>query len=560
MGSAVTKNLAFGLFFFAMIGLGARGVAADGAILAPAVRQAYVPGDSLRVEWTSDLAPTMRQPTVVYLLGPKFKRIRIGSVTRGERSGMYSLTWKIPADFLIRGNRATALGFKVEIRTGNGLRNRMLSRGELIRIQKEVQDVPSKGVNGTPDGLGQGTVPSDSKLTDKDQLVARYEFKGLYEAWVVKKLTVVNDSGNDGFDPDPNETTDAVEKVSIRYPDASGVLRVVSVPYTNGRAAFSGLDFYIPSRGSATLELYVLPIDPKANGGQFSGKVYRMGIQDSSNGASTFEAVGQVSGATVNTPNSLQFSGSSIGESVVRNGVLDFKVANGEPRQLLNGENEVFEFTVSSQSAALGRLVFDVYQNGLTTLDGARLYRNGVPLSIGDASQLGDAYLMWDSGPGSCFAHSVQSGIGTGMDCNGGTALSSKLIVAFSREEIVSGSTTFKLGFNVGGASVGDAVTVRLDTGDDFAKPVVAGTDNLNAKIHNGGADPELFANATDFASEATSILNRNIIWSDRSADLHAYPNLSPAMLPVTGSNGSADWTNGYLLGLNGLPSMTSRR
>lgn len=547
--------LALAIPVFMLSSMNAHAAASEVVVLSPTTLQSYTVGDAVRVQWTSDFSPALRQPMVVSLLGPKFKRIRIGSVVKRQNNGIYSVTWKIPQNFF-NSHKFTseAIDFRIEIRQGGSLRNRFIGKGNQIRIQKEAP--AQRG-----DGNAESVIPSPgATLTDRSRLVARYEFKSLLEPWVVQKLTVVNDTANDGFDSDLGETTDAVERVLVRYPDALGALKIVAVPYANGKAAFSGLDFYIPSRGTAMLELYVEAVDPAIGGEQFSGKTFRMGIQEVSNNASTFEAVGQISDTTIHSLASLQVTSSSINESVVKAGVLDFALVGDQPRALFNGENNVFDFTVTSKSASLGRLVFDVGQGGLAAVGGVKFTRNGTPLTAGDASQFGDVYLMWDSGPSSCFAQLAQGGASTGMDCNGAVAPSSKLIVAFSKEEIISGTTTFGLSFNVAGVGAGDGVWVRLSQGDDFAKPVMAGSDSLNAKIFNAGVDPELFANPTDFASEATSISDRNIIWSDRSADLHAYPGLSPAALLVSNAASSADWTNGYLLGLNALPAVISQR
>lgn len=556
----IKKIEASGLLVLAMVLFVVSTVAAKDSssgvvVLSPNAAQSYAPGDWVKIEWSTDFSPSLRQPMVVSLLGPKFKRIRIGTVLKKQNNGVYSVAWKVPQNFFkIHKISAETVDFRIEIRQGGDLRNRFIGKNSQIKIQKMA---PAQNGN---DSVASPIPDTAVVLSERSRLVARYEFKSLLEPWVVKKLTVVNDTANDGFDPDSGEATDAVERVLVRYPNGSGALQVNAVPYSNGRAVFSGLDFYIPSRGTAMLELYVEAVDPAISGEQFSGKTFRMGIQEVSNNASTFEAVGQLSDTTIHSLASLQVTSSSISESVVKAGVLDFALVGNQPRDLFNGENNVFDFTVSSKSASLGRLVFDVGQSGLTTVDGVKFTRNGTPLTAGDASQSGDVYLMWDSGPSSCFAQLAQSGASTGMDCNGAVAPSSKLIVAFSKEEIISGATTFGLSLNVAGVGAGDSVSVRLSHGDDFEKPILPDTDTLNGKIYNGGVNPELFANPTDFAGEATSVTDRNIIWSDRSADLHRYPGLSPAALPVSDSNSSSDWTNGYLLGLNALQAVTSQR
>lgn len=559
-----SSSLILAVIIFTMTAVNVHADSKDLKITSPARLQSYKPGDVISVKWSSAFSPSSSQQMVVNLLGLKADRYQIGNIIKKQNNGLYSVTWKIPADFFTANQiSADSVNFRIEVKQGSNLRNRFISRGSLIKIRNNVtvppvQNPNSGTVNTTPSTT---TTTPATTLSSRSQFVAKYEFKSLYEPWVIKKLTVVNDKNNDGFNPNPSETTDAVDKVYIKYPDETGAIKIVSAPYANGKASFSGLDFYIPYQSSAYLELYVDTIDPKVYGQQFSGKTFRMGIQDSSNNSSTFEAVGQYSDTTLNAPGQwLQFSSQSINESVVKESVLTLAVTSQTSLNLLNGDNNLFDFTVTSGSASLGRLVFDVNQGGLTTLDGAKVYRNGQILTIGDASQAGDVYLMWDAGTTSCFAQLAQGGAGTGMDCNGNTSSSAKLILTFSKEEIISGTTAYRISFNAGGVSSGDSVTVRLDIGDDFAKPVISGSDTLNGKIYNGGVGPELFANPTDFASEATSITDRNIIWSDRSADSHNYPSISPSALPTSDLGSSADWTNGYLLGLNGLSAVTSSR
>ena len=51
-------------------------------------------------------------------------------------------------------------------------------------------------------------------------------------------------------------------------------------------------------------------------------------------------------------------------------------------------------------------------------------------------------------------------------------------------------------------------------------------------------------------------LTNRNIIWSDKSADTHTYPTVTSTAVPyVSSANGSYDWTNGYKLGATDLSS-----
>ncbi|MEA3446512.1 MAG: hypothetical protein U9R19_17490, partial [Bacteroidota bacterium] len=230
---------------------------------------------------------------------------------------------------------------------------------------------------------------------------------------------------------------------------------------------------------------------------------------------------------------------------------------------LTNGSLDAYKFDFfASPSVGLGRLVFNISQTGLTQIDQVQIFRNGQLLDPGDQLTARNVYLMWDAGASSCFAHTQQSGAGTGMDCNGGTAQSSKLIVTFTEEERVpnTGVNSYTLRFSVMGVNDGDQFVVRLTTGDEQSQLNIGGNIPNTGKIYNNGLGNEIFSNSTDFVSEATTLTDRNIIWTDRSADLHKYTTFTPAVLPTVSASSTADFTNGYLLKINALPPVVWSR
>lgn len=529
-------------------------------LISPNERQVYHPGDFIELNWGSQAIST---PVTVNLTERSlWKRIRIDYVYPQANSTSEITRWQIPEDFFsLKKLSPTAHYFKVEIKTHNGNKwIRSISRTSLIKIEPNGTD--SSVQSSLPDISNTVkttvTIPQEPEVTlpAKAELIARYEFSARLEPWVVKRLRVVNDTENDGFDPDPNETTDVVKAVYLSFKNEAGQQRVHQAGFVSGGALFSNLDFYIPRAGSAFVELWAEPVDINQSTNTYSGSRFRVGIQDTGNTTATFEALAQISSTTDHSLSSLQFNSGSIQEFVVRQNIPVFSINGTDRRALYNGEETFYEFTIDANSARFGRLVFDISQNGLDSLNQVSVVRNSTFLTPGDTSSTGKVYLMWDAGGESCFAHTPQNGPGTGMDCNGNTAASSKLILAFSQEEIVSGRNTYKLRFNVSGVDVDDRVTVRLVSEDDFAKPVLPGTSSLNGEIYNGGG-AELFSGVSDFISEASAITDRNIIWSDRSADTHLYPSITAGNPPTTGADGSADWTNGYLLKLNTLPAVT---
>ena len=549
------KKIIISVLMFAVF-LPFSGVMADSGItlIKPTSATVYTAGDTVNINFSSDYQTDRKHPIIVSLIYNNFRRLRIAYITNKSDDGNYSVNWKIPSRiFEIRRLKTDSLDIRIEIRGGDNIRNRFYS-AKIIKINK-----PASSEITTPQIPETPVSPSETLSADA-KLASHYGFHARLEPFIVSRLTVVNDTQNDGFDYDSSEVTDAVSKVYLKYKNAAGNEIIKSSSFINGKALFSGIDFYIPKNDDAYLDVYAEPMSASSNGGQFSGKSYKIGIQDTGNTSSTFEATGQISSTVVNSPSSLQMTASSVNEFNVKAGVLTFDVLPLDNSILLNGQTNLFSFSVSSASARLGRIVFDVNQNGLTSLDQVSVYRNGSLLNSGDAVQKGNLYLMWDAGGSSCFANTAQSGAGTGMDCNGNTASSAKLILSFSNEEIISGTNTYKLYFNVSGADTHDSVTVSVNHDDDFNKPVFAGSDSVNAKIYNGGADPELFSSATDFVSEATSATGRNIIWSDRSADFHSYVQITPSATPATDNGSSSDWSNGYLLYLNTLPAVTTGR
>lgn len=245
---------------------------------------------------------------------------------------------------------------------------------------------------------------------------------------------------------------------------------------------------------------------------------------------------------------------------VVRKSVPFFELSGASERTLVNGQNTVYELKVNADengSLALGRLVFNVYQAGLTSVDNVQIYKGSTRLTPGTASDSGRVYLMWDAGAGSCFASERQGGAGTGMDCNGNVTGSSKLIVTFTREQHFSSTQTFKIKMDVSGTTTGSYLSLRLDDGDDSAEANIGGTVSNTGQIYNGTGINELFANADDYVTEATTITDRNIIWSDLSAIPHRYPTFTAGASPTISATSSEDFTNGYLLKVGALPSVT---
>lgn len=531
-------------------------------ILSPAERQTYQAGDSLEIQFKAHgFKPDSRHGITVRLAERNtWKRARIGYITQAQEDDIYDFQWAIPENFFERYEFINPSYFKIELRAEmNGKLVRKISSRSLLYIQQEgaVPTGTIQTIATVTDESSDGSADAGNVIPDELQLVARYEFKSQYEPWVIQKLSVVNDTEGDGFDFDANEKTDVIRDAYVRYPTPTGTIEKKKASFATGKATFSDLNFYIPNRSTANLEILVDVVDPKYFNETYSGQTFRIGLMDIGNNESTFAAVGQYSGATDNTMD-IQVSADHIEEFMVRSGAPAFGLISvgGE---LANGAVEAYEFSISpSADIGIGRLVFDVAQDGLTTVDQIQLFKNNSLLSVGDDTKLGKVYLMWDAGANSCFAHTAQSGAGTGMNCNGGVQANSKLILTFTQEErVFRGETNeYKLRFNILGAGTGDKLSVRLATGDDNAKLNIGGAVPTTGKIYNGGMGNELFSNAADMINEATTITDRNVVWTDRSADYHWYPAFASGNPPAVEANSSTDFTNGYLLKLNVLPAV----
>jgi len=532
-------------------------------ILSPAERQTYQPGDTLEIQFrTHGFKPDDQHGITIRLAERNtWKRARIGYVTQAQEDDIYDFQWIIPENFFERYEFINPSYFKIELRTTKDEKLvRKISSRSLLYIQK-TGTAPTGAIQTTAtvtDESSEDSVGAVNANPDELQLVARYEFKSQYEPWIVRKLTVVNDNEGDGFDFDLNEKTDVIREVYVRYQDRLQNWYRKNASLVTGKATFTDLNFYIPKRSTANLEIYVDVIDPKRFNETYSGQTFRVGLMDVGNDASTFEAVGQFSGETDHSMN-IQVSSHQIEEFVVRSGAPAFELIGLSERELMNGAVDTYEFFIAAGSdIGLGRLVFNVTQDGLTTVDQIQVFKNNRLLSTGDDTKLGKVYLMWDAGGLSCFAHTAQSGAGTGMNCNGGVQANSKLILTFTQEEriFVAEPNEYKLRFNILGAGTGDKLAVRLAIGDDNAKPNIGGAVPTTGKIHNSGFGNELFGNADEFASEATDLPDRNVVWTDRSADSHFFPSSTPGNPPTVAATSSADFTNGYLLKLNVLPTV----
>ncbi len=208
------------------------------------------------------------------------------------------------------------------------------------------------------------------------QLASKYRFSALREGFTVRKLTVINDVSGPFDAP---EYTNASSEVIIRYLDINGVTQVMYNAMAHGSATFSGLSFYVPAGQDAFFEIYAGVNSMSAVGETLSGTVFRMGILETGNTVSTFEAVGVRS--SVSVPANIS-SGSSVNSFTVRKSVPTFTKVPGLSTVLANGTNRLYGVQVCADNAgpvSLGKWTYE-FAAASVSLVNHRVYRGSTQL------------------------------------------------------------------------------------------------------------------------------------------------------------------------------------
>jgi hypothetical protein len=363
---------------------------------------------------------------------------------------------------------------------------------------------------GNPEG---GIVVAGSPM----QLASKYRFTALGEGFNVNRLTVINDVTGPF---DTSLDTVAVNSVVIRYSDINGVSQVKTGSLSSGSVTFSGLDFYVPAGQDAFVEIFNANNLFMVDVGEFlSGKVYRLGILDTGNTVSTFEAVGATSLTPPNTP--AISGGATVNPFTVRKSKPTFSKMPGLITTLADGENRLYAVSVCADvlgSVGFGRFKFEVIKDASVSLADFKFYKASTLLSGVTLTSVGNA-----------------------------------VIVAFDQEEIVGSGQCqyYYLHGTATGVTLTSSVTTKLvlGTGSAFSLPNPCANPNTGYVYGLGGTS--IFVNASGFVSE--DVTGAEFVWSDMSSDTHSYPVIANGL--VTAGSGSCDWTNGYALG--SLPAHT---
>jgi len=374
------------------------------------------------------------------------------------------------------------------------------------------------------------------------QFMAKYNFHGRLEGFDIQTLTVVNDTVGNNLGDQVTSTT-AIKSVTLRYPDKAGKLKTVTQDFpSSGEARFSDLAFFAPRDTDAFLEIYA-DINPfSVVGESLSGQAVRLGLKNVNNDSESFRAIGQFSNDTIGYGSSFLINDGGTPEIfVVRKSVPTFAIAMPDG-PLSSGERDLMKFTISASekgSVSFGRLTFDISVSDNSgadlNLDEFRFFRG--------SNLLDDEVMIYDAVGGSDVSPMGAGTIGNGL---------SRVIVSFNQEETISAGQTiaYYLKANLNQVASGDSVTTNLGR-DDEATALIGLTANTTPNTGrifvNGDATDGIFTNATDFANSLGTA--RNIIWSDKSASNHHYG--------LTDGGSSFDFTNGYLLNLVNLSSVT---
>ena len=465
--------------------------------------------------------------------------------------------------------------------------------------------LPAVGLNGVVAKLPQlevltsGTlnITQSSSLENKNivagatmQLVAKYRLTAQKEGFNIDKVTITNcDSAATcasfpAFSvavgvPAP---TASVGQVVVKYTDVNGVTQTKTGSLSNGKTTLSGLTAFAPAGADAYIEVYANVSAMKDVDESLSGQQFRLGLADTANDVSTFNAVGSSSSATINAP--AIGNNPAVKTFVVRKTIPTFAKASAPAVQLSTGENMLFPLTISADAGgpvSLGRLSFTVTNNiaGAVFLTAPFRFatNNGsTTLTVADNSLVsGSANIHCShSVAGTCVTNLADVSTAGNVIA---TTKSADIIVSFFAEEVIdaSSSTSYQLYGTVGPGALasGDGVKTVITATDELvpvagilatsvcgvANDQPCSTGNGNTGLIFGGvaANEGLFvAAATEFFNTQTA--GRAIVWSDNSANDSAYPtitaglpnsvDLESTLLAAPPGPFGYDWTNGYLL------------
>jgi hypothetical protein len=408
--------------------------------------------------------------------------------------------------------------------------------------EKTLEETPANQQLAVPNSASIG--PMMLASGSDGNYVASYLFHASIEGFIVQTVTVVNDTTGNNLGDDPFGTP-LIKDITLRYPDENGYLKTKTEPLgSDGTTRFTNLDLFVPRNSEAFLEIYADLNSLASAGESYSGAKLRLGLMNTGNDSNSFKAIGAVSNTTINWGSgNLSIPSSNESSFLVRRSVPVF--SNTEKTGLLiNGTNTLYSFDVTaseSGSVSLARLVFDL---SVTDANASGLSLSKFELMRND-STLEQELNIYDSGGAGDISVN-----GAGTIGNGNTSV----IISFNTPEIIAAGDTvnYALRARINGSETDDSVHTSLsedDSNSELTGLTASGQENTGNIYAAGASTVGIFTHFGDFREAKGTA--RNVIWSDRSSDNHAYPSVANGI--VTTDSGSSDWTNGYLLRYSSL-------
>lgn len=347
---------------------------------------------------------------------------------------------------------------------------------------------------------------------ETELLSVRYKVFGTSAQNPLNDIRVINQPDGEGTAPQSTLGTEDVF-ISCAPPSGIGTYTVYASTPVNGVAQFNSLNCYDETGNGLEVQLGYNVAHFSVVGDILSGQVFRIVLDD----------------------DRLQDIQASVPLHTVRKTLLTF--ANTPSNSSLsNGMGKtLFPFQVKAHpngAGELARLVFmadkyDANGNGSLKLSGFKL-SDGIDLIVAN---------IFDQ---------------NGQDISdSGVLETSKFIVTFPNGVDIPAGTTkiFQLKATASGVEQGDSFTTRIDFGDDdlMVTGKTGETTPNTARLISSIDTVGLFPNLAYWLFSTPE--DRNVIWSDRSADAHHYS--------IEDSASSYDFTNGYKLSVSQLNAVT---